>query len=261
MFRVSFVHDIERTNLKDKNGVDRKIKLFVKNGNIYIGPMHSLFNRNFVCKDMNRMDFASKLDSGGNELMHISVVFKKIKKHVVHSNFTIDILKDFLRSRGFDEEDLKLKSKLYTCGKEHFIEYGFNSMNVCLDRREDIWVHYKEYEENKQRSEIIKNMPNELIKTFEKDYKKMIRFIRYANIKDDGSVDCFALKSINISKLYRWLSDNHLIHKVNYVADIYNEALRIIELAGTTVDNTYVKVIITEDGPVLKEQQELGYNC
>lgn len=261
MFRVSFVQNIERCVLKDKKGLDRKIRLYVKNGNIYIGPMHSLFNRNFVCKDKNRMEFSSKLDINGCELMHVDTIFKKIKKHVVHSNFTEQILKDFLFSKGYTEEDLTFKDKVYTCGKEHFIEYGFNSMNVCLDRREDIWVHYKEYEEQKQYAEIIKALPEESVVKFRKVYKnKMLRFIRYANINDNGTVDCFALKSINISKLYRWLTDEGLIHKVNYVVDIYHEAVRVIELANTNVDNTYIKVVVTENGIVLKESN-LGYNC
>ena len=261
MFRVSYVESVEKFVLKDKNGIERKIKMFVKNGNIYLGPLHSLFNRNFVCKDINRIEFSSKLDTDHHELMHVSVLFNKIKKHVVHSNFTIPMIEQFLFSKGYTEDDLTFKDKLYTCGKEHFIEYGFNSMNVCLDRRDDIWVHYKEYEEKKQFNEILKTLPEGTIGKFKKAYKnKMVRFIRYANVKEDGTVECFALKSINISKLYRWLTDVSIIHKVNYVVDIYHEATRIIELANTTSENTYVKVVVTEDGPILKDSN-LGYNC
>ena len=82
----------------------------------------------------------------------------------------------------------------------------------------------------------------------------MIRFIRYANIDDAGNVKGFALKSINISKLYKWLSENHLIHKVNYVSDIYNEAVRELGFTDITVENTFVKVIATTEGLILKQQ-------
>lgn len=258
MMRVSYIHDVEKFELVDKNGVNRKLKVYVKNNNIYIGPLHGLFNRNFVCKDSNRIDFVSKLDLGSGELMHVSVIFDKIKKHRVYSNYTIDLIKEFLYGKGFTDEDFKLQPKNYTCAKEHFIEYGFNSMNVCLDRREDVWVHYKDYEETKQYKEIISKLSKDKIKEFEKEYKKMSRFIRYANVDENGNVKCFALKSVNITKLYRWASDNHIIHKINYVSDIYHEAVRIIDLEGTTVDNTYIKVTVTEDGLILKQSTADG---
>ena len=254
MIRVSAISDFEQFELIDKHGVKRKLKMFEKNGNIYIGPVQALFDRTHICKDKNRMDFTSKLDKRFNELLHVSSIIEKINKHKTYSYFTKDIILEFLYSKGYTEEDIILKNKTYTCARENFIEYGFNSMNFCLDRREDLWVHYKEYEEQKQYREIIKNIPKEKLSDFENEYKKMVRFIRYANIDNEGNVKGFALKSINISKLYRWLSDNYLIHKINYVSDIYNEVTRELEFTDITVENTFVKVIATPDGLILKQQ-------
>lgn len=253
MIRVSAISDFEKFELIDKNGIKRSLKMFVKNKNIYIGPIQSLFNRTYVCKDKNRMDFISKLDKNFNELMHVSIIFEKIKEFNLYSNFTESIIKEYLYSKGFIDEDFELKNKTYTCAKENFIEYGFNSMNFCLDRKGDIWVHYKEYEEQKQYREIVNKLPENKIEEFDKEFRRMIRFIRYANIDNEGNIKGFALKSINISKLYKWLSENQMIHKVNYVADIYNETLR--ELSFTDIDesNTYVKVIATKDGLILKD--------
>lgn len=252
MIRVNAISEFERFVLEDKNGVSRKLKLFVKNGNLYLGPIQALFNRNFICKDKNRIDFVSKIDKNFNELMHVSVIFEKIQEHRVYSNFKIDDLKQFLKNKGFTDEDFELKDKTYTCAKENFIEYGFNSMNFCLDRKGDIWVHYKEYEEQKQYRDIVNHLPEGKLAEFDKIYKKMIRFIRYANV-DSKNIKGFALKSINISKLYQWLADNHLIHSINYVSDIYNETQRVLSFTDITVDNTYVKVIATKDGVILKD--------
>jgi hypothetical protein len=257
MIRVNAISEFEKFELIDKNNIKRTLRLFVKNGNIYLGPIQALFNRNFICKDKNRIDFVSKIDKNFNELMHISIIFEKIYEHRVYSNFRVDDLKQFLRSKGFTDEDFRLKDKTYTCAKENFIEYGFNSMNFCLDRKGDIWVHYKEYEEQKQYREIVKHLPEGKLEEFDKAYKKMIRFIRFANV-DGNRVKGFALKSINVSKLYVWLSDNHIVHKVNYVSDIYNEAQRELSFTDITIDNTYVKVVATEDGIILKES--LAYN-
>ena len=254
MIRVSAVSEFEKFELVDKDGVKRSLKLFEKNGNLYIGPVQSLFNRTYICKDKNRMDFTSKLDKRFNELLHVSSIFEKINKHKTYSYYTIEILKDYLYSKGYTDNDFTLKNKTYTCARENFIEYGFNSMNFCLDRRDDIWVHYKEYEEQKQYREIINVIPENKLKAFNDDYKKMLRFIRYAHIDDNNNVKGFALKSINISKLYNWLTENHLIHKVNYVSDIYNEAVRELSFTDITVENTFVKVIATEDGLILKTQ-------
>lgn len=258
MIRVSAISDFEKLELIDKNGIKRSLKMFIKNKNIYIGPIQSLFNRTYVCKDKNRMDFISKLDKNFNELMHVSIIFEKINEFNLYSNFTESIIKEYLYSKGFIDEDFELKHKTYTCAKENFIEFGFNSMNFCLDRKGDIWVHYKEYEEQKQYREIVNKLPENKIEEFDKEFRRMIRFIRYANIDNEGSVKGFALKSINISKLYRWLSENQLIHKVNYVTDIYNETLR--ELSFTDIDesNTYVKVIATKDGLILKDNLSIA---
>lgn len=256
MIRVSAISEFEKFELIDKDNIKRSLRLYVKNGNIYLGPIQALFNRNFICKDKNRIDFVSKIDKNFNELMHVSVIFDKIYEHKVYSNFTVNDLKTFLKSKGFTDEDFRLKDKTYTCARENFIEYGFNSMNFCLDRKGDIWVHYKEYEEQKQYREIANKLSGDKLTEFDKAYKKMIRFIRYANI-DGNKVKGFALKSINISKLYGWLTDNHLIHKVNYVPDIYNETQRELSFTNITTENTYVKVIATEDGIILKE---LAYN-
>jgi hypothetical protein len=198
------------------------------------------------------MEFTSKLTKYNTELMHIAVVFEKIEKHKVYSHFTKEILKECLYSKGYTDEDFILKDKTYTCAQELFIEYGFNSMNFCLDRREDIWVHYKEYEETKQYIEIVKRLTSTQLEKFETDYSKMIRYIRYASVNGD-EVKCFALKSINITKLYQWLTDNHVIHSVNYVSDIYHETLRVLDFSDVNVDNTYVKVVATTEGIFLKK--------
>ena len=263
MMKVRAIEPTEVFMLKDKNGIERKIKLFYKKGNLYLGSLAVLFNRHYICKDKNRIEFTSKLSSHFTELMHIATIFEKIDQHKVYSNFTKEILKECLYSKGYTDEDFILKPKPYTCCKENFIEYGFNSMNFCLDRKENIWVHYKEYEENKQYKEIIKNIPNNKIKEFEQEYKSMVKFIRYAEVLDDNKVNCFALKSINITKLYQWLNDNHVIYKVNYVSDIYHETLRVLSFSDINIDNTYVKVLVTPDGIILKQKQEvdLGYNC
>ena len=131
-------------------------------------------------------------------------------------------------------------------------------MNFCLDRKGDIWVHYKEYEEQKQYREIVNKLPENKIEEFDKEFRRMIRFIRYASIDNEGNVKGFALKSVNISKLYRWLSENHLIHKVNYVADIYNETTRELSFTDINESNTYVKVIATKDGLILKDSLSIA---
>jgi predicted esterase YcpF (UPF0227 family) len=263
MMKVRPIEPTEVFMLKDKNGVDRKIRLFYKKGNLYLGSTSVLFNRHYVCKDKNRIEFTSKLSGYFTELMHISTIFDKIDQHKVYSNFTKEMLKECLYNKGYTDEDFILKPKPYTCCKEHFIEYGFNSMNFCLDKKDNIWVHYKEYEENKQYKEIIKFTPEHKIKEFEHAYKSMVKFIRYAEVNDDGTVNCFALKSINVTRLYQWLTDNHIIHKVNYVSDIYHETLRVLDFAETNKDNTQVKVLVTSDGILLKQKQEseLGFNC
>ena len=254
MMRVSYVEPIDRFTLKDKNGIERRLKLYYKNGNLYLGTVSALFNRHYICKDKNRIEFTSKLTKHYSELMHISVIFEKIDKHKVYSNFTKEMLKEYLYNKGYIDDDFTLKDKVYTCGRENFIEYGFNSMNFCLDRRGDIWVHYKEYEENKQYNEIVKVLSQEKLKQFESDYRKMVRFIRYADMSQENEVNCFALKSINISKLYMWLNDEHLIHSVNYVSDIYHETIRILDFSNVNLDNTYVKVIATSEGTILKHK-------
>lgn len=252
MIRVSAVENVRRFDVEDKQGVIRKLELFEKKGNVYIGPIQALFNRTYVCRDKNRIEFSSKLDKRFNELMHVSVIIKKIEKHKKYSNFTVDMIKQILYDQGFDDSVLTIKDKVYTCARENFIEYGFNSMNFCLDRRGDIWVHYKDYEETKQYREILQYIPEPKRYEFIGLYRKMIRFVRYVSIDEGGDVKGFALKSINITKLYNWLSENHLIHKVKYVADIYNEAERELSFTDITVENTFVKVIVTSDGLVLK---------
>lgn len=253
MIKVYAISEVENYELIDLKNIKRRIRLYNKNGNLYIGPIHSLFNRNFVYKDKCRLDFVSKLDNHFNELLHVQSVFKKIEKQSNYSNFTIDMIKDFLKEKGYTEEDMTLKSKTYTCAKENFIDFGFNTMNFCLDKKGDIWVHYKEYEEQKQYREIINQLNPNSLKDFEKEYRKMNRFIRYVNTEDVNDIKCFALKSINVSKLYSWLSDNKIIHKVKYISDIYNDAMRELSFTDITPENTYVKVIVTEEGIVLKD--------
>ena len=253
MIRINAVSDYEKYELNDKNNIKRSLKLYEKNGILYLGPVQALFNRTFICKDKYRIDFFSKLDNHYNELMNVTVVFDKINEYPMYSNFTIDSLKEFIYSKGYTDDNFRLRYKTYTCAKENFIEFGFNSMNFCLDRRGDIWVHYKEYEEQKQYREIIKNIANDKIEDFDKSYRQMVRFIRYASVDSNKDIKCFTLKSINITKLYGWLNDNHVIHKVNYVSDIYNETLRELSFTDITVENTFIKVIATENGFVLKD--------
>ena len=96
----------------DKNGVERRLKLYFKKGNLYLGGVQALFNRHYVCKDKNRIEFTSKLTRRYTELMHISVIFDKIDKHKVYSNFTKEILKEALYAKGYTDEDFTLKDKL-----------------------------------------------------------------------------------------------------------------------------------------------------
>lgn len=261
MIRVSMIHDYETVKLEDKNGIVRQMKLFEVHGNIYMGPVHALFDRTYVMKDKHRMNFVSKLDVKQNELLHVNVVLEKIKEHKHYSYYTEDMIINFLKERGYTENDMTLKPKIYSTAKEMFIEYGFNSMNFCLDRRGDIWVHYKSYEEKKQYLDILAHINNKEEKEeFEKMYKKLFRFVRYTNIDDPENIKCFALKSINITKLYHWLNDHKLIHKVNYVSDIYNETLREIEFHDVKADDPYIKVIIDNDGVRLKNNFDENNN-
>ena len=96
MIRVSAVSEFEKFELVDKDGVKRGLKLFEKNGNIYIGPVQSLFNRTYICKDKNRMDFTSKLDKRFNELLHVSSIFEKINKHKTYSYYNRNIKRLFI---------------------------------------------------------------------------------------------------------------------------------------------------------------------
>lgn len=261
MIRVSMLHEIQRISVKDKDGYDKKINLFEKNGTIYMGPAQSIFNRTYVLKDRSRLNFISKIDIAGNELLNLSVLMNLIKTNPRHSYFTEEGIMEILTNLGYDESYLKLKPKTYTCAKEMFIEYGFNTMNFCLDRRGDIWVHYKTYEEQKQYRHITSFISNNDFDEFNHFYKKICRYVRYIDTDtiNEPNVQCFALRSLNITKLYRWLSDKHLIHKVKYVADVYNETLREIEFYGVTIENSYYKVIATEDGLIIKNSN--AYNA
>lgn len=257
MIRVSMVNEYEVYSLDDKNGVSRQIKLFTANGNIYMGPVQSLFDRTYVMRDKHRMNFVSKLDTKQNELIHVSVILNKIREIGRYSYYTEEMIINFLKGLGYTEDDLTLKEKQYSTSKEMFIEYGFNSMNFCLDRRGDIWVHYKAYEEKKQYREILSHIGrDELRVEFEKMYRKIFRFIRYINMDDGNDIKCFALKSINITKLYFWLKDHGLIHKISYVSDIYNETLRELEFHDVNVNDSYIKVVVDSDGVRLKNNLE-----
>lgn len=254
MIRVNVVTDIETYELTDKNGIKRNIKVYVKNGDIYLGPLQTFFNRIYVLKDKNRIDFLSKLDNNFNELMHISRIFEKMEEFRVYSYFTTETIKNLLYTKGFSDNDFKLKRREYVCALENFIEYGFNSMNFCLDKNGDIWVHYKEYEEQKQYRDISSNLSSITeLNEFDKEYRQLVKFINYGSLYDDNELKCFTLKSINITKLYHLLIDYKLLHKVKYVSDIYNETLRELSFTDINVNNTYVKVVHTEDGFKLKE--------
>ena len=258
MIRVSIIPEVESFYVLDKNSIKRRLKIYSKKGNVYIGPVQSLFNRNFVFKDKYRLDFSSKLDGHLNELLHVQTLFEKIEQQNAYSNFTVEMIKEILYNKGFTDEDFYMKDKTYTCAKENFIEFGFNTMNFCLDRKGDIWVHYKEYEEQKQYREIVSKLDKTKLKEFEKDYRKMNRFVRYVNTDDLNEIKCFSLRSINISKLYQWLTDNHLIHKVKYVSDIYNDVTRELDFTEVTVENSYMKVLVTKDGILLKNSTANG---
>lgn len=229
MIRVSMVQDVEIINVEDKNGVMRQLRIFVKDDNMYIGPVQALFDRTYVLKDRHRMNFNSKLDKHQNELPHISFILDKIENFPEYSYFDKETMIKLAVERNI--QDLNVKKKIYTACEELFIEYGFNSMNFCLDRRGDIWVHYKQYEEQKQRKSILKVINDDkLLEEFEALYRKCFRFIRYVNIdKNTNEIKCFALKSLNITKLYIWLADHMIIYKVDYVSDVYNETLRELE--------------------------------
>lgn len=255
MIRVNMVQEVETITIEDKNGIMRRLNIFVKEDNMYIGPVQALFDRTFILKDRHRMDFNSKLDKHQNEMPHVSFILDKIEKFPNHSYFTKEAIMELIVERGI--QNVELKPKVYTACRELFIEFGFNSMNFCLDRRGDIWVHYKLYEEQKQRKNILKNLSEELQDEFESLYNRSFRFIRYVHIEEDGSIKCFALKSLNISKLYRWLSDKMLIHKVEYVSEIYNETLRELEFYKERLDeddDMYYKIYSDKDGLRLKDR-------
>lgn len=259
MIRVSMVSEYNTYTIFDKKGVGRQIKIFKSNDNIYLGPVQTLFDRTYVMKDKHRMNFVSKLDNKQNELMHVRVVLDKIREYGCYSYYTEDGIVNFLKGLGYTEDDMSLKPKIYSTSKEMFIEYGFNSMNFCLDRRGDIWVHYKAYEEKKQYREILNNINNSVLRDeFEKMYRKIFRFVRYINMDDENNVKCFALKSINITKLYFWLKDHGLIHKINYVGDIYNETLRELEFHNVSSEDNYTKVIIDSEGVRLKNNLDIN---
>lgn len=254
MIRVNMVQEIGTKIVRDKNGITRKLNLFVKDDNLYIGPVQALFDRTFILRDRHRMDFNSKLDKHQNEMPHVSFILDKIEKFPNHSYFTKGAILDVIIESGV--RSIELKPRTYIACKELFIQFGFNSMNFCLDRRGDIWVHYKSYEEQKQRRDILKNLSDDLYKEFDSLYNKSFRFIRYVHIEDDGEVKCFALKSLNISKIYRWLTDKMLIHKVNYISEIYNEAVRELEFYKEKPedgDDMYYKIYSDKDGLRLKE--------
>lgn len=254
MMKVNLVHEVKRTSLEDKKGITRQLKHFFTKGNLYLGPVASLFNRTFVMKDKHRLEFISKLDNQYNELLHISVVFDKIKDYPEFSHFTKEAIVEHMIELGYTEEDFELKPKIYTVSKEMFIEYGFNSMNFCLDRKGDMWVHYKFYEEQKQYRLIFNALSKEQIPGFESEYKKMIRFVRYIDTHDVYNPKGFVLKSINITKLYNWLKDRHLLHKVLYVADIYNECERELAFHDDIKNgDPFLKVIVDKNGLRLKD--------
>ena len=262
MIRVSMVSEYDVYSLEDKNGINRQIKIFSTNSNIYMGPVQSLFDRTYVMRDKHRMNFVSKLDTKQNELIHVSVILDKIRELGRYSYYTEEMIISFLNELGYTEEDIKLKEKQYSTSKEMFIEYGFNSMNFCLDRRGDIWVHYKAYEEKKQYREILNHLSrDEEREEFEKMYRKIFRFIRYINMDDENNIKCFALKSINITKLYFWLKEHGILHKVNYVSDIYNETLRELEFHDVSVDDSYIKVIVDSNGVRLKNNLDENNEC
>lgn len=254
MMKVNLVHDVKKTSIKDKKGVNRQLKYFFTKGNLYLGPVASLFNRTFVMKDKHRLEFISKLDTQFNELLHVSVLFEKMDEHPEYSYFDKDTIIQHMNKLGYTQEDFELKPKIYTVSKEMFIEYGFNSMNFCLDRKGDMWVHYKFYEEQKQYRLIFNALTKEQIPGFESEYKKMIRYVRYIDTKDINNPKGFVLKSINISKLYHWLKDRQLLHKVLYVADIYNECERELDFHEDVKNgDPFLKVVVDKDGMRLKD--------
>ena len=51
MIRINAVSDYEKYELNDKNDIKRSLKLYEKNGILYLGPVQALFNRTFICKD------------------------------------------------------------------------------------------------------------------------------------------------------------------------------------------------------------------
>lgn len=253
MIRVNMVQDVEVISIKDKTGVVRQLKIFIKDDSMYIGPVQTLFDRNYILRDRHRIDFNSKLDMHQNELAHVSFILDKIDKFPDNSYFTKGQIFDMVID--FNVSSLELKKKTYTACEELFIEYGFNSMNFCLDRRGDIWVHYKQYEEQKQRKNILKALSREQQVQFDELYRKCFRFIRYVNIdKETNEIKCFALKSLNITKIYRWLTDMMLIHKVDYVSDIYNAAMLELEFHKPEDNDMCYKVQSDKDGIRLKDR-------
>ena len=47
--------------------------------------------------------------------------------------------------------------------------------------------------------------------------------------------------------------NNYILSKTKYVSEIYHETQRELAFTDITTNNTYIKVIVTPDGMILKE--------
>lgn len=255
MIRMSILNKEQIKNIKitSKNNDILELEIFEKEGNIYIGPSTMLFNTLF--EDTNRVRFESKIDKKGNELLHVSTILKYIDKFENYSLITRESLISSLVENGYDINDLTIKEKVYSASKEMMIKYGFSDTEFTKDLKGNIWMFLRSFELNKLKNEIADNLPKHKIKIFRRDFKKMIRYIRYIDtksIQEDGKVRAFVYKSVNITELYKWLNENKSLHLVDYVADLYNLAIREADFEEYYPDK-YYRVVCTENGLFIKK--------
>lgn len=261
MLRMNLVNreQIERFVVKNKKGDDIQLEIFRKEGNIYIGPSTMLFHELF--KDTHRIRFESMLDPYGRELLHLSTIFKYLNIYEEYCNITKEELVNKLKEKGVDLNDTTIKNKTYSASKQLSVKFGFSDMTFTEDIKGNIWVFMRKFEFKKLKNEIINNIPKHKINDFIKEYKKLVRYIRYIDtdsIQEDGRVRAFALKSINITELYNWLEDNKCLHLVSYVADLYNECAREIEFDNSFPIEGYYKIISTEEGLFIKNKEKVN---
>lgn len=260
MIRVNTVSTTKEVTTVDKKRSQRNLQIVVEDGKVYLGPVGAIFDRKYVMRDKNRAYLTSKLTTNFGELLNISTLLSKIKTYPYYSYFTKDMIIKLLEENGISSQIINYEPETYTCAREHVIDFGFNTMNFCIDNHDDIWVYYKEYEEQKQFRSIINKLSHDQFKEFMLVYPKMVRYIRYVNTNNQDNLKGFALKSINVSKLYKWLDEVHVLHNINYVSDIYNECTRIMAFEQNDIEYFNVEVNVRNESLHIENNYK-EYKC